>query len=165
MPDSSRWRRIATGRAFLLASDSPLFGMSAQPPSLSPLLSREIAPMMPEDLKELLRVFNDHKVEYLIVGGYAYGVHAEPRATKDQDDSLKRRRLTAVPEILRENHDAHPLDGCPIIPSRPWPPCSPRKCSCILNASHETLRPLRCPVLLNRCFGCLFSRCGTHLDL
>lgn len=41
--------------------------------------------MMPEDLKELLRAFNDHEVKYLIVGGYAFGVHAEPRATKDLD--------------------------------------------------------------------------------
>jgi predicted nucleotidyltransferase len=41
--------------------------------------------MMPDDLKELLRAFNDHGVKYLIVGGYAYGVHAEPRATKDLD--------------------------------------------------------------------------------
>lgn len=41
--------------------------------------------MMPEDLKELLRAFNDHAVRYLIVGGYAFGVHAEPRATKDLD--------------------------------------------------------------------------------
>ena len=41
--------------------------------------------MMPEDLKELLRAFNDHGVRYLIVGGYAFGVHAEPRATKDLD--------------------------------------------------------------------------------
>jgi hypothetical protein len=41
--------------------------------------------MMPEDLKELLRAFNDHAVKYLIVGGYAFGVHAEPRATKDLD--------------------------------------------------------------------------------
>jgi hypothetical protein len=39
--------------------------------------------MMPKDLKELLRAFNDHTVKYLIVGGYAFGVHAEPRATKD----------------------------------------------------------------------------------
>ncbi len=39
--------------------------------------------MMPKDLKELLRAFNDHAVKYLIVGGYAFGVHAEPRATKD----------------------------------------------------------------------------------
>lgn len=41
--------------------------------------------MMPEDLKELLRAFNDHGVKYLIVGGYAFGVHAEPRATKDPE--------------------------------------------------------------------------------
>jgi hypothetical protein len=41
--------------------------------------------MMPDDLKELLRAFNDHAVKYLIVGGYAFGVHAEPRATKDLD--------------------------------------------------------------------------------
>lgn len=41
--------------------------------------------MMPKDLKELLRAFNDHAVKYLIVGEYAFGVHAEPRATKDLD--------------------------------------------------------------------------------
>ena len=41
--------------------------------------------MMPLDLKDLLRAFNNHKVKYLIVGGYAYGVYAEPRATKDLD--------------------------------------------------------------------------------
>jgi hypothetical protein len=48
-------------------------------------LTRELRSMMPEDLKELLRAFNDHAVKYLIVGGYAFGVHAEPRATKDLD--------------------------------------------------------------------------------
>jgi len=41
--------------------------------------------MMPRDLKDLLRAFNDHAVKYLVVGGYAFGVHAEPRATKDLD--------------------------------------------------------------------------------
>ena len=41
--------------------------------------------MMPKDLKELLRAFNDNAVRYLIVGGYAFGVHAEPRATKGLD--------------------------------------------------------------------------------
>src|SRR5437588_3156803 len=49
-----------------------------------PLLT-EFRPMIPDDLKELLRAFNDHGVKYLIVGGYAFGVHAEPRATKDLD--------------------------------------------------------------------------------
>ena len=41
--------------------------------------------MMPKDLKDLLRAFNEHGVRYLVVGGYAFGVHAEPRATKDLD--------------------------------------------------------------------------------
>jgi hypothetical protein len=51
----------------------------------SPPLSGEFRLMIPNDLKELLRAFNDHAVKYLIVGGYAFGVHAEPRATKDLD--------------------------------------------------------------------------------
>jgi hypothetical protein len=41
--------------------------------------------MMPPDLKELLRAFNEHGVKYLIVDGYAFGAYAEPRATKDLD--------------------------------------------------------------------------------
>jgi Nucleotidyl transferase of unknown function (DUF2204) len=52
-----------------------------------PLLppSREFRSMLPRDLKELLGAFNDQAVKYLVVGGYAFGVHAEPRATKDLD--------------------------------------------------------------------------------
>jgi hypothetical protein len=41
--------------------------------------------MMPENLVDLLRAFNANRVRYLLVGGYAFGVHAEPRATKDLD--------------------------------------------------------------------------------
>lgn len=41
--------------------------------------------MLPEDLRQLLLAFNAHEVEYLIVGGYAVGTYAEPRATKDLD--------------------------------------------------------------------------------
>jgi hypothetical protein len=59
--------------------------MLAQPLMLLLLTSRGLRLMMPEDLKELLHAFNDHGVKYLIVGGYAFGVHAEPRATKDLD--------------------------------------------------------------------------------
>ena len=40
---------------------------------------------LPEDLKQLLRAFNAEAVEYLVVGGYAVGAYAEPRATKDLD--------------------------------------------------------------------------------
>jgi hypothetical protein len=38
-----------------------------------------------DDFKELLSIFNDQKVKYLIVGGYAVSLHAQPRATKDID--------------------------------------------------------------------------------
>jgi hypothetical protein len=41
--------------------------------------------MLPNDLRELLLAFNDNGVEYLLVGGYAVGMYAEPRATKDLD--------------------------------------------------------------------------------
>ena len=42
-----------------------------------------------QDFKELLSIFNDHKVKYLVVGGYAVSFHAQPRATKDLDILIK----------------------------------------------------------------------------
>jgi|ERR1035441_9738752 hypothetical protein len=41
------------------------------------------------DFKELLSILNEHRVKYLIVGAYAVGVHAQPRATKDLDILVK----------------------------------------------------------------------------
>jgi predicted nucleotidyltransferase len=40
---------------------------------------------LPEDLKQLLLAFNEHGVEYLVVGGWAVGFYSEPRSTKDID--------------------------------------------------------------------------------
>ncbi len=37
------------------------------------------------DFKELLRIFEKHKIRYLIVGGYAVMKYSEPRFTKDLD--------------------------------------------------------------------------------
>jgi hypothetical protein len=41
--------------------------------------------MMSKDFQDILRAFNAHKVKYLVVGGFAFGVHLEPRTTKDID--------------------------------------------------------------------------------
>ena len=38
---------------------------------------------LPEDLRQLLLAFNEHGVEYLVVGGWAVGFYSEPRSTKD----------------------------------------------------------------------------------
>ena len=40
---------------------------------------------LPPDFKEFLRLLNVHKVEYLLVGGYAVGYHGYPRATAEMD--------------------------------------------------------------------------------
>ena len=41
--------------------------------------------MMSKDFQDILRAFNAHKVKYLVIGGFAFGVHLEPRTTKDID--------------------------------------------------------------------------------
>lgn len=43
------------------------------------------APLLPADFKEFLSVLNAHGVDYLLVGGYAVGIHGYPRATVDLD--------------------------------------------------------------------------------
>lgn len=40
---------------------------------------------LPRDFKEFLRLLNAHKVEYLLIGGYAVGYFGYPRATADMD--------------------------------------------------------------------------------
>ena len=40
---------------------------------------------MNSDFKDLLRIFNEHKVRYLVVGEYAVIKYTEPRYTKDLD--------------------------------------------------------------------------------
>ncbi len=42
-----------------------------------------------QDFKELLELFNAHKVKYLIVGGYALAFHGAPRYTGDIDLFVK----------------------------------------------------------------------------
>jgi hypothetical protein len=41
------------------------------------------------DFKELLELFNAHRVDYLIVGGYALALHGAPRFTGDLDIFVK----------------------------------------------------------------------------
>jgi hypothetical protein len=54
-----------------------------------------------QDFKELLELFNKHRVEYMIVGGYALAFHGAPRYTGDMDiyikpDSQNGERITAA---------------------------------------------------------------------
>ena len=42
-----------------------------------------------QDFKELLELFNSHRIEYIIVGGYALAYHGAPRYTGDIDIFVK----------------------------------------------------------------------------
>jgi hypothetical protein len=42
-----------------------------------------------KDFKELLELFNEHKIEYMIVGAYALAYHGAPRFTGDIDIFVK----------------------------------------------------------------------------
>jgi hypothetical protein len=44
---------------------------------------------MYQDFKDLLSAFHAQSVKYLIIGGYAVSLHAQPRATKDLDLFIK----------------------------------------------------------------------------
>ena len=41
--------------------------------------------MLDEDLRELLALFNEHRVEFLVAGGHAVAFHGYPRFTEDLD--------------------------------------------------------------------------------
>ena len=40
---------------------------------------------LPQDFRDFLKLLNCHKVEYLLIGGFAVGYHGYPRATGDMD--------------------------------------------------------------------------------
>jgi predicted nucleotidyltransferase len=44
---------------------------------------------LPQDFRDLLEEFARGGVEHVVIGGYAYGFHVEPRATKDLDILLQ----------------------------------------------------------------------------
>jgi hypothetical protein len=64
---------------------------------------------MNSDFKDLLRIFNEHSVRYLIVGGYAVIKYTEPRYTKDLDVWIE-----ASPENSRAVFEALRQFGAPL---------------------------------------------------
>ena len=67
--------------------------------------------MVAKDLKDLLLAFNDQSVKYLVVGGYAFGVHAEPRATKDLDLFIRSDKENGEAVLRALAQDGAPLSG------------------------------------------------------
>lgn len=66
---------------------------------------------MLKDQKDLLRAFNDHGVEYLVVGGHAVGFHSEPRGTKDLDVWIRSDEANAKAVFSALQDFGAPLSG------------------------------------------------------
>ncbi len=67
--------------------------------------------MLNPDFNALLSIFNDRRVKYLVVGGYAVGFHAQPRATKDLDLFIKPDRDNAEAVYAALGEFGAPLAG------------------------------------------------------
>ncbi len=63
------------------------------------------------DFKELLSLFTEHRVKYLVVGGYAVSFHAQPRATKDLDILIKADATNAKALFAALAKFGAPLEG------------------------------------------------------
>ncbi|MBN1471575.1 MAG: hypothetical protein JW925_07330, partial [Syntrophaceae bacterium] len=61
---------------------------------------------LPEDFKEFIDFLNANNVCYLLVGGWAVGLHGYPRATKDIDFliAIDKNNLEKLKKALFEFH-------------------------------------------------------------
>ena len=59
---------------------------------------------LPTDFKEFLKLLKEHKVRYLLIGGYAVGYHGYPRATADMDIwiAMDPDNATKIVTVLRD---------------------------------------------------------------
>src|SRR5262245_37191840 len=80
------------------------------------------APLLTDDFKEFLRLLNANRVDYLLVGGYAVGLHGYPRATVDLDIWVSPRADNA-PRVI-ETLAAFGFDSPTLEPRLFTDPCS-----------------------------------------
>ena len=61
-------------------------------------------PVLARDFKEFLKSLNSNRVEYLLIGGYAVGIHGHIRATNDLDVwvNISPENAARIEQALRE---------------------------------------------------------------
>ena len=63
------------------------------------------------DFRDLLTLLNKHGARYLVVGGHAYSIHREPRATKDLDIFIEASASNSVKVFAALAEFGAPLGG------------------------------------------------------
>jgi hypothetical protein len=64
-----------------------------------------------DEFKELLSIFNARSVRYLVVGGYAVSLHAQPRSTRDIDILIAADLENADAAFVALHEFGAPLEG------------------------------------------------------
>ena len=66
---------------------------------------------LPEDFRDFIESLNSNKVEYILIGGWAVGLHGNPRTTKDIDFLIENssRNIKRLQKALYE-FGAPPVD-------------------------------------------------------
>jgi len=59
---------------------------------------------LPQDFEDFLKLLSSHRVEFLLIGGYAVGLHGYPRGTADLDVwvSISEQNANNLVKALRE---------------------------------------------------------------
>jgi len=63
-----------------------------------------MAKLLPDDFRDFLKLCNQKRVKYLLIGGYAVGYYGYPRATGDMDVWIERSTANAarMVDVLKE---------------------------------------------------------------
>ncbi len=106
---------------------------------------------LPEDFKEFIQFLNDHKVHYLLLGGWAVGLYGNPRATKDIDF------LIATDDAnIRKLQQALLAFGAPTVESK------------VFQEKGNVFRMGRTPIqidIINEADGISFNKCYEHRNI
>ena len=106
---------------------------------------------LPEDFKEFIQFLNDHKVHYLLLGGWAVGLYGNPRATKDIDFLI-----ATDDENIRKLQQALLAFGAPTVENK------------VFQEKGNVFRMGRTPIqidIINEADGISFNECYKHRNI
>ncbi len=110
-----------------------------------------VTKQLPDDFKEFIQFLNEHKVHYLLIGGWAVGLYGNPRATKDIDF------LIAIDdENIRQLQQALLAFGAPTVENR------------VFQEKGNVFRMGRSPIqidIMNEADGISFNECYENRNI
>ena len=106
---------------------------------------------LPDDFKEFIQFLNEHKVHYLLIGGWAVGLYGNPRATKDIDFLI-----ATDDENIKKLQEALLAFGAPAVENRVFQEKG--------NVFRMGISPIQIDII-NEADGISFIECYEHKNI